>query len=952
MAEGLAAAGAVSSIVQLFDFAAKFSTRLYKFLGDSNDSPKTFHEIQVLLPVFLGRLQHTQILLDQGSYSPPMTVALQSLVDEYTAHMLELDYMLERSTPRKDNSIITRSRKAVYGVMHEKQIIALKSKLSECYQTLSLCQLDVFAHQMDKLRDDHLLPGSSRLITYSSGNEKTQNQMDDDKIVRRQNKASPYSQKIRQYSASINLSRFFLPWAVSMSLDLSWGPQRYTLCPSLRFQGLVKRTSPGFTVFWKCDNHYMELSKGVELLKRLFQEGRASPYDADPDGKSWAEVLLDFRGVGNFEVRREFLKVLNESGAQINASLPIRSIGYPQENSVLPYSGDPATNLHIGDIDDAINFMKILLDNPEKREWGSYLRYYDLFYLKLLQKCAEHSSGSWNQTPLMDAVLAGTAAELDTCIKRRIPLDAKNSLGQAAIHMAVLRPCQLLRLIEAGAEVEIKDGNGATPLCHAISYGSVESTKLLLEYGTIPLSTDESENPLSICLHHAFSAEHWDVLRLFFSHIRTVLDFPEKAVEGLANSYVAKWLENPTRFPFPPPPGMSILLQLGVSPDVTSNSGITLLHCAGTEQEVRALFEAGFTKTNQLNDKGYSPLMNALDFRCRSDSTAYRAIIAQGVDVNLQNNRGTSAMHIICENIGSPYPKYTDDSENLKFLSVKLEAMAMCLSRGADPFARDQCRCPCSVNGCSPGSMLLRRLYGDDWRGHLIALEWLLMLKEYQGKEAAEAALADLVRAANFAMMGMKHICCGGYGNSHGPYFDQNEINEILVEQKDNIRILEESMLSFARRPDQPIEESWLFVLSILDPSTYGTIAEPWSVGTWEHSYMQTFIPQKTAPWKSHAELLNDWTYENYTGFPSYSSVDESRDEFRVAIQRVAMNIPRSKLYSLWVEYIYQNQNEFGFPKPLDDTWLKTRRYWGARQAKTIEAVVQDREGDRIEVLG
>ncbi|EER39267.1 conserved hypothetical protein [Histoplasma capsulatum H143] len=861
MAEGLAAAGAVSSIVQLFDFAAKFSTRLYKFLGDSNDSPKTFHEIQVLLPVFLGRLQHTQILLDQGSYSPPMTVALQSLVDEYTAHMLELDYMLERSTPRKDNSIMTRSRKAIYGVMHEKQIIALKSKLSECYQTLSLCQLDVFAHPMDKLRDDHLLPGSSRLITYSSGNEKTQNQMDDDKIVRRQNKAPPYSQKIRQYSAIINLSRFCLPWAVSMSLDLSWGPQRYTLCPSLRFQGLVKRTSPGFTVFWKCDNHYMELSKGVELLKRLFQEGRASPYDADPDGKSWAEVLLDFRGVGNFEVRREFLKVLNESG-------------------------------------------------------------------------------SWNQTPLMDAVLAGTPAELDTCIKRRIPLDAKNSLGQAAIHMAVLRPCQLLRLIEAGAQVEIKDGNGATPLCHAISYGSVESTKLLLEYGTIPLSTDELEDPLSICLHHAFSAEHWDVLRLFFSHIRTALDFPEKAVGGLANSYVAKWLENPTRFPFPPPPGMSILLQLGVSPDVMSNSGITLLHCAGTEQEVRALFEAGFTKTNQLNDKGYSPLMNALDFRCRSDSTAYRAIIAQGVDVNLQNNRGTSAMHIICENIGSPYPKYTDDSENLKFLSMKLEAMAMCLSRGVDPFARDQCRCPCSVNGCSPGSMLLRRIYGDDWRGHLIALEWLLMLKEYQGKEAAEAALADLVRAANFAMMAM------------GPTLTKMRSTRFWLSRKTIYAFSKNPC--FPSREDQTSQSKRAGFLSFLSstPLLTGRSRNPGALGHGNIPTCKPLSPQKTAPWKSHAELLNDWTYENYTGFPSYSSVDESRDEFRVAIKRVAMNIPRSKLYSLWVEYIYQNQNEFGFPKTLDDTWLKTRRYWAARQAKTIETVVQDREGDRIEVLG
>lgn len=690
--------------------------------------------------------------------------------------------------------------------------------------------------------------------------------------------------------------------------------------------------------------------------------------------------------------------MIGEYNPQINASIPyvksplvdiycltysnpfasrIQRLCFPILTHALPNPGELAalnTNLVIEEGDDGVNFLKIFFHQyPHWTRGIGDIQSEDPFYLKFIRKCSEYTSGKfrnyptllvptsngdimtglWNQTPLMDAILFGVAADIDSCINRKVPLDSRNSFGQAAMHLAVLRPSELLRLIRAGAEVDIKDNAGATPLCYAICYGCTESMMLLLEAGTSAFLTKESESQLSTCLHYAFSTERWEVVKSFFSHIQTSKRFLEKGFNHLADYYVANWLEplEPHKR-FMSPPGISVLLESGISPDVTSKSGTTLLHCAVGLNEVQALFQAGFTKIDQFDVRGNSPLMNAFYSYVQSED-AYKAILAQGVDVNLRNTRGISAMHIICENIGCPYPKHPDELSNLETLSRKFETAAICLSHGADTLARDKCSCPCSVNGCSPTTFLLRRLRLD-CRGHLLALEWLLMLKEYQNINVAEAALTDLVRAIQFAMLGMTHLCCGGYENTDGPRFEQNKIDEILDTEKHLKHELEEFMLNYEKRPDRSIEASWVFVLPWLNHADCGPISEEWSVGTWQPSCSQTFTPLSTPPWKSLTELVRCWSSKKDHIGPAYCFVDKSNDEFRVARQFAEWKIKSSEFYSKWVEYVFEHKERFEFPKPLDEEWLKTRQKWAAQQAKAIEATEQNGENgenSRFEVL-
>jgi hypothetical protein len=53
---------------------------------------------------------------------------------------------------------------------------------------------------------------------------------------------------------------------------------------------MVKYTSPGFEILWKCMMGYMDLSAAQKELDQLFRMGKASPLDVDPTGYTWFEV--------------------------------------------------------------------------------------------------------------------------------------------------------------------------------------------------------------------------------------------------------------------------------------------------------------------------------------------------------------------------------------------------------------------------------------------------------------------------------------------------------------------------------------------------------------------------------------------------------------------------------------------------------------------------------------
>ncbi len=114
-------------------------------------------------------------------------------------------------------------------------------------------------------------------------------------------------------------------------------------------------------------------------------------------------------------------------------------------------------------------------------------------------------------TPLMRAAShyrGGPAVEL--LLSAGADVAIRSDLGSTALHDA-RSPSTVRSLVAHGAEVDAKDGLGATPLMGAAYYGQVERVQALLEAGA---SLTETDNRGRTALHHA--ATYGDVKAVEF----------------------------------------------------------------------------------------------------------------------------------------------------------------------------------------------------------------------------------------------------------------------------------------------------------------------------------------------------------------------------------------------------------------------------------------------------
>jgi hypothetical protein len=89
----------------------------------------------------------------------------------------------------------------------------------------------------------------------------------------------------------VSLTQIGVPLAVRVSLDFVLSSQQSHITPSLSFQRVVRRTSPGFKLLFElAGGHRQDWDKARQDLLELFKSGEASPRDIDPDGKTWLDV--------------------------------------------------------------------------------------------------------------------------------------------------------------------------------------------------------------------------------------------------------------------------------------------------------------------------------------------------------------------------------------------------------------------------------------------------------------------------------------------------------------------------------------------------------------------------------------------------------------------------------------------------------------------------------------
>ena len=169
-------------------------------------------------------------------------------------------------------------------------------------------------------------------------------------------------------------------------------------------------------------------------------------------------------------------------------------------------------------------------------------------------------------------------------IKQRVLKDKNvvNSLdnwSRPLHHAAYTNRIEIVKyLVENGAEINARQGDGATALGHSASRGNTEIAKYLLEKGVNPdLSDDKGATPL----HHAAYAGNMELVKLLIAHHANVNLAQKDGGTALSHASIQKHNEV-----------AKFLLENKANPNLADNKGSSPLHhaaYAGNSELVKML---------------------------------------------------------------------------------------------------------------------------------------------------------------------------------------------------------------------------------------------------------------------------------------------------------------------------------------------------------------------------
>jgi hypothetical protein len=90
----------------------------------------------------------------------------------------------------------------------------------------------------------------------------------------------------------IGFTRIGVPFAISASLEVLLASVKFSITPSLAIERIVKYTSPGFELLWKCQSGQLQWPEAKENFVDIIRSGKASVNDINPRGQSLLEVRL------------------------------------------------------------------------------------------------------------------------------------------------------------------------------------------------------------------------------------------------------------------------------------------------------------------------------------------------------------------------------------------------------------------------------------------------------------------------------------------------------------------------------------------------------------------------------------------------------------------------------------------------------------------------------------
>ncbi|MYI06752.1 MAG: hypothetical protein F4059_05405, partial [Gemmatimonadetes bacterium] len=263
----------------------------------------------------------------------------------------------------------------------------------------------------------------------------------------------------------------------------------------------------------------------------------------------------------------------------------------------------------------------------------------------------------------------------------------------------------IVALLEAGADIDARSNEGATPLHAAWGNPNPSVFRALLRGGADPLARDERgrvADPTS-CLN--WNTEVFNRLTSpseFERCVRLGEDVDTRDSDGNAPLHWAAATDRPT--------AVTTLLDAGADPNVRNNTGATPLHVAATNQGpdiVSLLLDAG-AELNAGEGTWGTPLLHAISgrngmsnrWRLRGSrgisEAAINALVEAGATLNATDSAGTTPLM---------------QSLNRRREGTLADLPMRLLALGADPNSRDiQGRTPLFVAASGEGPAVVRTL--------------------------------------------------------------------------------------------------------------------------------------------------------------------------------------------------------------------------------------------------
>ncbi|KAK1999868.1 ankyrin [Colletotrichum falcatum] len=605
-------------------------------------------------------------------------------------------------------------------------------------------------------------------------------------------------------SFRIALSQLGVRWAAAIQFYVLSESGKFSMRPCLEVERIVPYTSPGFEFIWRYVEGLIDFEAAQKGLVELRRTDPTFPTHVNPGGKSYIEVILGYPSSPRkqFHLHDLFMQQFKMTkGLENPGFLPscARWIGEGPHMSLLETLIELGFDATVADTQD--------WPQVSSPGWQYETMTPDPFFVEYITVLCKDNQGFAGLTPLHEAVIFG-APESIRKLAPRYNVNERDFLGQTPLHFAVSYPRHLEVLLEFAPDLDAPDNYGNTPLMYAAAENRAESVMMLLEAGANLVAQESRHN--RTFMHYAAMRSHWKLL----------LEFLER-IEALEGKEVAEsWARCATlQFHAARPDVLrerdvtlyQFLVKCGdvnFVYDKRDHLGNTLLHDASSISDLDALLDTRFNLINHTNSAGRHPLIAAA---ARGVPSLVEGLLNAGADIGLKDHWQRTALHhalalLKIRAVNAPWKA--------------MDTVRILVAHGADLLCRDNCRCPCSPEGCLPGVELMHTIDYERW--HAIfpvwAIEWVCLVYENKGVNGAKSAVASLLRRAKHEEMDMTHVCCRRRPQppwdpdpfSHSPScIPDDDINDILNEESELIEMLENEMTQSADQEYESLLDEW-----------------------------------------------------------------------------------------------------------------------------------------------